>query len=222
MKETEHVKYLLNQGKKSKELEELGFSKSVITRARRQLRKGKAATKKKAPEQALRAETQVETPPESPATIATIWQKVQSMANDLRRIDSRIQDLSEVMLLMAAARQLGTYRREICPYQKDGLCTLETWISEDEIPQGMGEPVLVENEKPEWYIKPSPFHCVMCTTLLENRIDDIEDKASDDPLWGARYQITCNSCGSKGWIATTIKCTKCGRETYWGWRPKKE
>ena len=69
-------------------------------------------------------------------------------------------------------------------------------------------------------IKPSPFYRAMCTTPLENRIDDVEDKASDDPLWGARYQITCKGCGNKGWIATRMRCTKCGRETYWGWFPK--
>jgi len=189
---------------------------------RRRLREEKATSEKKVPKGAPQVENQLQTPPESPDRIAAVEQKLQSMATDMQKVDSLVKSQSEVTVLIAAAQQLGTYRREICPYQKDGLCTLETWISEDEIPQGIGEPVLVENEKPEWYIKPSPFHCVMCTSPLENRIDDIEDKASDDPLWGARYQITCNSCGSKGWIATAIKCTKCGRETYWGWRPKKE
>ena len=222
MKVTNHVEKLLRQGRKPKELIELGFLKSVVTRVYRQLREEKATSQKKKPEGAPHVESQLSTPLGSSETIATIWQKVQSMANDLRRIDSLIQALSEVTLLMAAARQLGTYRRETCPYEKDGLCTLEAWSSEDEVPQGMGEPVLVENEKPEWYIKPSPFHCVMCTTPLENRIDDIEDKASDDPLWGARYQITCENCGTKGWVATRVKCTKCGHETYFGWQPKKE
>lgn len=222
MKVTKHIERLLRQGHKRKELIELGFPKAVVTRVHKRLKKEKATSQKKEPEGALQAETQIPTPPESPEEIATIWQKVQSMANDLQRIDSLIQALSEVTVLMAAARRIGTYRHEICPYQKDGICTLETWISEDEVPQGIGEPVLLENEKPEWYIKPSPFHCVMCTTPLENRIDDIEDKASDDPLWGARYQITCNSCGSRGWVAVRIKCTKCGRETYWGWCLKKE
>ena len=41
MKIAEHVEYLLRQGRKSKELVELGFSKKVITRVRRQLRKEK-------------------------------------------------------------------------------------------------------------------------------------------------------------------------------------
>jgi hypothetical protein len=202
MKVSKHVEKLLRQGRKPKELIELGFSKSIVTRIHRQLRKEKVALEGKVPKQLAQAETQLLTPPESPDTIATIWQKVQSMANDLETIDILVKALPEVTVLIAATRHLGTFRRETCSYVKDGLCTLDTWSSEDEVPQGIGEPVLVENEKPEWYVKPSPFYCVMCTTPLENRIDDIEDKASDDPLWGARYQITCENCGTKGWVAT--------------------
>ena len=43
MKKTEHVEYLLRQGKKTRELLELGFSKQVITRARRKLRQEKTS-----------------------------------------------------------------------------------------------------------------------------------------------------------------------------------
>jgi len=75
---------------------------------------------------------------------------------------------------------------------------------------------------PSGIIKPSPFYCAMCVIPLEDYIDDLENKLFDDPLSGARYQVTCNACGSKGWIAAAIKCTKCGRETYFGWSPKKE
>ena len=41
MKVTEHVERLLRQGKKPKELVELGFPKRVVTRVHRQLRKEK-------------------------------------------------------------------------------------------------------------------------------------------------------------------------------------
>ena len=222
MKVSKHVEQLLRQGRKPRELVQFGFPKSVVTRMRRRLREEKATLEKKVPKGAPQAENQLQTPPESPDRIAAVEQKLQSMATDMQKVDSLVQVLSEVTFLMAAARQLGAYRRETCPYQKDGLCTLEAWSSEDEVPQGMGEPVLVENEKPEWYVKPSPFYCVMCTTPLENRIDDIEDKASDNPLSGARSKITCKGCGNEGWIAAKIMCTKCHRETYLGWWPKKE
>lgn len=221
MKVTEHVERLLLQGKKPKELAELGFPKRVVTRVRRKLRKEKATSQQKESKGAPQAETQLLTSPESPETLTTIWQKVQSMANDLERIDSLVKTLTEVTVLIATSRHLGTFRRETCSYQKNGLCMLDTWSSEDEVPQGIGEPVLiVENEKPEWHIKPSPFYCAMCNIPLENHIEVIEDKVSDDPLFGARYHITCKGCGSKGWVAAKIMCTKCGRETYWGWFPK--
>lgn len=222
MKAAEHVELLLRKGRRPKELVELGFPKRVVTRVRRQLRKEKTAVQTKVPEVAPQAETQLQTPPESPETITTIWQKVQSMANDLQRIDSLIKALSEVSSVTAAAQRLGTYRREDCPYHKDGFCRLWTWESQDEIPKGIGEPVRVGDENPEWYVKPSIFYCAMCTAPIEYRVDDIELDALGTPLWRARDQITCENCGSKGWIATRVKCTKCGRETYWGWVPKKE
>jgi len=222
MKVSKHVEHLLRQGRKPKELVELGFPKSVVTRVRRQLRKHKAAPQTKVPRGTAEVETGHQTPPESPDKIGVIQRKLQSMASDIQKVDSLVKSLSGVTVMMAAARELGTYRHETCSYQKDGLCTLQTWTSQDEIPQGIGEPVLVENGNPEWYIKPSAFYCAMCAASLEGHLDDVESEASANPLSGAEYQIICKGCGSKGWIAVAIKCTKCGRETYWGWFPKKE
>lgn len=222
MKTTEHVEYLLRQGKKPKELLALGFPKRVITRVRRRLREEKAVQQAKAPEGTAQAEPHVQSLPESPEKMAAVWQKLQFMANDLQRIDSLVKAVSGVTALMAAAQHLGTYRRETCPYQKDGLCTLHTWSSESDIPQGIGEPVHVGDEKPEWHIKPSTFYCAMCVIPFEDRLDDLENKLSGDPFSGARDQIICKSCGNKGWIAAKIMCTKCRRETYLGWWPEKE
>ena len=216
MRVTRHVAQLLKQGRKPRELVQLGFPKSVVTRVHRQLREEKAASPKKEPEGVPQTETQLPTPPESPETIATIWQKVQSMANDLQRLDSLIQALSKVSIIIAAAQKLGTYRREDCPHYKDGLCRFWTWNSQDEIPKGIGEPTYVDDEDPGWYVKLSTLYCAICTVPLEYRIDDLEDKLSGDPLSGAGYQFMCNSCGSKGWIAAKIRCTKCGHETYLG------
>ncbi len=78
MKVTEHVEQLLRQGRKPKELIELGFSKSVVTRVRRQLREEKATSEKKVPEKSIpQAGTQLQTPPETPEKSATIWQRLQ-------------------------------------------------------------------------------------------------------------------------------------------------
>lgn len=66
------------------------------------------------------------------------------------------------------------------------------------VPQAIGELVRVGTEEPEWYIKPSPFHCAMCSTSFKSRLDYMETEVSGNPLLGARYQITCKTCGSKG------------------------
>jgi hypothetical protein len=221
MKVTKHVEQLLRQGRKPKELIELGFPKSTVTRVYRQLKEEKATLKAKAPEETAQAETHLQIPPESPETIATIWQKVQSMANDLLRIDSLIQVLSEVATVITAAREFGNYMHDTCPHQKEALCTLWTWSSEGDIPADIGEPVAPDDEKGEWHIKPSPLYCAMCPFPFEDRLDDVEDKLLANPLSGAR-DVTCQGCGAKGMVATSIKCTKCGRETYLGWWPKKE
>jgi len=220
MKVTEHVERLLRQGKRPKELVELGFSKSVVTRVSRRLREEKAVSQKQVRSGAPQADTQLQTSPESPETMATIWQKVQSMATDLKRIDSLIEVLSEVSIVIAAAREFGNYKRDTCPHQKEALCTLWTWPSEVDIPPGIGEPVAPADEKGEWRIKPSPLYCAMCTIPIEDRLDDVENKLSGDPLSGAEYRFTCNNCGSEGWIAAKIMCTKCKHEAYWGWFPK--
>jgi hypothetical protein len=222
VKVTKHIEQLLRQGRKPKELIDLGFAKATVTREYRRLKEEKTTIKAKTPEGTAQAETPLSTLPESPETIAAIWQKVQSMANDLQRIDSLIQALSEVSIMIAATCELGTDRRQNCPYQEDGVCIARGWSGQDDIPQGIGEPVLVGDENTEWYVKPSPFYCAMCTAFLKDRIDDVESEVSGNPLSGARYQITCQSCGSKGYIAAAVKCTKCGHETYWGWRPKGE
>jgi len=221
MKVTEHVEQLLRQGRKPKELVELGFPKSVVTRVRRQMRQEKAPVRQKVPKGKADAKTRSQASAASPVEMAPIQQRLASLESALQKVDNLVKALPELVALVAAAQELGTYRREDCPYLEDGLCTLQIWSSQDEIPKAIGEPVLVEKEKPDWYIKPSPFYCAMCSASLEGRIDEMEGEVSGDPLAGAKYQITCERCGSKGLIAAAIKCTKCGRETYWGWSPKR-
>ncbi len=112
MKVTEHVEHLLRQGRKPKELIELGFPKSVVTRVRRQLREKKATPQTEVLEAATQAQTHVQSLLESPEKVAAVWQKLQSMANDLQRIETLVKPLSGVSVLLATAKQLGTYKRE--------------------------------------------------------------------------------------------------------------
>ncbi len=42
------------------------------------------------------------------------------------------------------------------------------------------------------------------------------------PDYGVRNSFTCESCGSHGFVAIPMRCTKCDGEGWWGWWPKKE
>ena len=35
-----------------------------------------------------------------------------------------------------------------------------------------------------------------------------------------KQHFECNDCRSKGQVAVNVKCTKCGREVWWGFRPE--
>jgi len=222
MKVTRHVEYLLRQGRKPKELVEFGFPKLVVTRVHKKLRKEKAALKGKVPEGTPQIESHLEPPAPSTGEKAQMEQQLASVRGELQDVIKVVSGLHELEGLASAARDFGTYKRETCRYEKDGICTLWTWPSQGEIPRGIGEPILEENEKPEWHVRPSPLYCALCTASVEGRLDEVESEVSANPLSGAKYQITCKACGSKGYIAAAIKCTKCGRETYWGWFPEKE
>jgi predicted RNase H-like nuclease (RuvC/YqgF family) len=50
-------------------------------------------------------------------------------------------------------------------------------------------------------------------------LEDIEAFLEDTPAIGLRHHFKCD-CGASGFVALHIRCTKCGRETWWGWHPK--
>jgi hypothetical protein len=222
MKVTEHVEYLLRQGRKPKELVEFGFPKLVVTRVHKKLRKEKAALKGKVPEGTPQVESHLALPAPATGETARMEQQLAPDRSEPRDSMKPVDELRNLQGLVAAARDFGTYKYDTCPYGKDGICPLWTWPSQSEIPRDIGEPVLGENGKSEWHVRPSPFYCALCTASVEGRLDEVESEVSANPLSGAEYQITCKGCGSRGYIAAAIKCTKCGRETYWGWFPKKE
>jgi len=222
MKVSNHVRRLLINGHKPKELIQLGFSKTIVTRERRRLKKEKAALRAKASGATAQGVSHLQTEKESSDQTAAVEQELQSTANDLQKTDSLVESVSEVTSLMAVIQKLGKRKYETCEYCEGGLCLQATWTSEDEIPEGIGEPVHVNGENPGWYIKPVPLHCAICTATIEDRIGYLETSVSDNPLSGAKYGFTCEACGAKEQIAAAIMCTKCGGEAYWGWRSKKE
>ncbi len=149
MKTTEHVEHLLRQDRKPKELIELGFPKSVVTRVRRQLRKETEASQLKT----QKGKAQAKTGPQLaviPPTEATPVQPKQGS------LESKVQELQN--------------RVEI----------LETRIAD---------------------------------------LDHVETRLDGTPSLGLKHRFRCE-CGAAGSVALHIMCTKCGRESWWGWFPK--
>lgn len=151
MKVTEHVEHLLRQGRKPKELIELGFPKSVVTKVRRQLRVEKAAPQSRT----QKGRTEVGSRPRSAVTPLVEATPDQPRPGSL---ESKVQQLeSQLDVLEAIIAELG----------------------------------------------------------------DIETRLDGTPTLGLKHHFKCD-CGASGFVAVHIKCTKCGRDTYWGWWPKKE
>jgi adenine-specific DNA methylase len=54
---------------------------------------------------------------------------------------------------------------------------------------------------------------------LKERLRQIENRLSGSLAIGIRDKFKCN-CGAEGYVAMRVTCTRCGRETWWGWWPK--
>jgi len=152
MKTTEHVEYLLRQGRRPKELLELGFPKQVITRVRRQLRQEKAVQQVKVPEGKDRAKGSPQPQVASGDDTVTVEQKLASIESYLNELKGRL-DLLETTVADSAS------------------------------------------------------------------LEDIDARLDGTPALGLKNRFECE-CGASGFVALHIQCTKCGRETWWGWFPK--
>jgi len=139
MKVTEHVELLLRQGHKPRELVELGFSKNAVSRARRKLKKEKAAKKAEVPGQQVREDHHA---PESV-----------SDSTDMTRVLQKLES------------------------------------------------------------------CESCYQELKARLDNLEACLKGTPALGLGQRFKCD-CGATGFVAIHVQCTKCGKETWWGYFPK--
>ena len=149
MKVTEHVEHLLRQGRKPKQLIELGFPKSVITRVRRQLREEKTGSK--------------------PRT-----QK-------------------------GKAKGEGRRQSAVTPARETPLVQPEPGALESKVRELEGRVGVLE--------------------ALEVNLENIETRLDGTFGLGLKHHFKCG-CGASGFVALRIQCTKCGRETWWGWFPK--
>lgn len=149
MKVTEHVEHLLRQGRKPKELVELGFPKQVVTRVRRQLRDEKTASQPITQKGKAKAESHSQSAVTPLAKTAPVQPKPESLESKVQQLESRVKAL-----------------------------------------EGLGA-----------------------------ELEDIETRVSGTPALGLKHRFKCD-CGASGFVALHIQCTKCGRETWWGWFPK--
>ena len=54
---------------------------------------------------------------------------------------------------------------------------------------------------------------------LVKRVDDVEARLDGTPALGLKRRFKC-SCGASGFVALSVECTKCGKQSYWGWWPE--
>ncbi|NQT71318.1 MAG: hypothetical protein HQ553_00940 [Chloroflexi bacterium] len=54
------------------------------------------------------------------------------------------------------------------------------------------------------------------------RLEIIWDNLQSTPGFGARKTFRCESCGSHGYIASQVSCSKCGTSSWFGWWPSYE
>lgn len=149
MKVTEHVEHLLREGRKPKELLEMGFPKAIVTRVRRQLREGK--TTQPVPKGGAEAKSGSQPSATSPVEVAPIEQKVTSLESQIRDLDTRVEVLE-------------------------------------------------------------------ATGADMEDLEAIESRLNGTPALDLKHKFACD-CGASGFVALRIRCTKCGRETWWGWYP---
>jgi ParB/RepB/Spo0J family partition protein len=128
---------------------------------------------------------------------------------------SQFQDLTA---LIQVIKEQGTCQVEDCELRDDdGRCTAWSWDNRGSIPEGIGEPVCLEPSK--WVVKPSVLLCGICSQWALHLISQVLDMLWNSPLTKVREDFKCG-CGAKGEVAVHIKCTKCRKETWWGWWPK--
>jgi ribosomal protein S27AE len=148
MKVTEHVEQLLRQGRKRKELIELGFPKRVVTRVYRKLKDGKTTSQPGSQKGKVELNSHPQ-PAATPVETASVQPKLGALDNKVQQLESRVEVLE----------------------------------------------------------------------AMKAELDDVETHINGTPALGLKHRFKC-SCGASGFVALHIQCTKCGRETWWGWFPE--
>lgn len=213
---------LLDEGKTSGEIIGMGYKAGTVYGAQRRWRQGK--TEIGAEDSTTASAKKMSTPitaitgPDIECDPEIVELKKEIRKAELKRQLGMAKAPLDIDILLSAAFDIGKDRLNSCDYAEDGLCTLWQWSRTDEIPKGIGEAVSAGDDG--WRLRPSPLYCALCTAYLDCGIEEEVDAAiSKVPLHDLREQFKC-SCGTKGMVAVAIKCTNCGRESWWGWWPE--
>ncbi|MDH5695305.1 MAG: hypothetical protein OEZ00_01665 [Dehalococcoidia bacterium] len=91
MKVTKHVEHLLRQGRKPKELVELGFPKRVVTRVRRKLKDEKTTSQPGSQKGKVELNSHPQ-PAATPVEMASVLPKLGSLESKIQQLESRMED----------------------------------------------------------------------------------------------------------------------------------
>lgn len=84
---------------------------------------------------------------------------------------------TDVASILAISHYLGIRKQNECSDLKKRVCVFHSWSSREEIPQGAGAPVQIENPRMYWHVKPTPLFCAFCPINLE--LHELEDDLTE-------------------------------------------
>ena len=59
-------------------------------------------------------------------------------------------------------------------------------------------------------------------TEVNERLDNVSNDLQSTIGYGIHKTFECGSCGSEGFVASHVICSKCGTESMWGWWPPQD
>lgn len=126
--------------------------------------------------------------------------------------------LRDIAALIEIVKWLGICKQQECDgHHNDGRCTFWKFDSGETIPEVIEDSALPKSS--DGVLRPSVLLCGICNGPDAYGTTFTQKKLFGDPLAGLKENFKCD-CGAKGEVAVSIKCTKCGKETWRGWWPK--
>jgi len=106
MKVTEHIEYLLRQGRKPKELLALGFPKQTVTRVRRQIEQGKTAKKGGIQRSKSIDGNHTQQSPSSNEEVTSESHRLEAVERYLKELKGRVEPLEAVIVKFSSLEDI--------------------------------------------------------------------------------------------------------------------